>query len=197
MLSGVTRSFPTLNFAFLEGGVAWASELYAGLVGHCGKRNRKAMDAYDPRNIDVEMLADLFATYGQGLVGARPDPADPNIIWSGCYEGVISRLNLRDGQVRDVSVWPDVADGWTPSDLKYRWNWSIPLALSPFDPNRIYVGSQYVHETTDGGQTWKDVTPQGLVPWSKISIMDAGHFDTLTADAAVNNLRLADPRPHG
>jgi photosystem II stability/assembly factor-like uncharacterized protein len=90
---------------------------------------------------------------------ATPDPADPNIIWSGCYEGVISRLNLRDGQVRDVSVWPDVADGWTPSDLKYRWNWSIPLALSPFDPNRIYVGSQYVHETTDGGQTWKTISP--------------------------------------
>jgi hypothetical protein len=84
VLSGVTKRFPTLNFAFLEGGVAWASELYAGLVGHCGKRNRKAMEAYDPRNIDVELLADLFAEYGQGVVKARPDPKDPNFVrWPG------------------------------------------------------------------------------------------------------------------
>ncbi len=90
---------------------------------------------------------------------ATPDPADPNIIWSGCYEGVISRLNLRDGQVRDVSVWPNVDDGWAPADVKYRWNWSIPIALSPFNPNAVYVGSQYVHETTDGGQTWRTISP--------------------------------------
>jgi predicted TIM-barrel fold metal-dependent hydrolase len=84
VLSGVTKRFPTLQFAFLEGGVAWASELYAGLVGHCGKRNRKAMAAYDPRNLDAGMLADLFASYGQGLVDGRPDPADPNFVrWPG------------------------------------------------------------------------------------------------------------------
>jgi photosystem II stability/assembly factor-like uncharacterized protein len=90
---------------------------------------------------------------------ATPDTANPNIIWSGCYEGVITRLDLRDGQVRDVSVWPDVSDGWEPADVKYRWNWSIPFAMSPFDPNRVYVGSQYVHETADGGQTWKTISP--------------------------------------
>lgn len=90
---------------------------------------------------------------------ATPDPKDPNIIWSGCYEGVVSRMNMRDGQVRDVSVWPDVSDGWKPADVKYRWNWSIPLALDPFDANRVYVGSQFVHETTDAGQTWKTISP--------------------------------------
>ena len=84
VLSGVTKRYPTLHFAFLEGGVAWASELYAGLVGHCGKRNRKAMEAYDPHNIDVELLADLFAEYGQGVVKSRPDPKDPNFVrWPG------------------------------------------------------------------------------------------------------------------
>ena len=61
VLSGVSKRFPTLNFAFLEGGVAWASELYAGLVGHCGKRHSRAMERYDPHNIDAGMLADLFA----------------------------------------------------------------------------------------------------------------------------------------
>jgi predicted TIM-barrel fold metal-dependent hydrolase len=85
VLGGVTKRFPTLNFAFLEGGVAWASELYAGLVGHCGKRNPTVIENYDPRNIDLELLADLFAEYGQGMVEGRPDPKrDPDIFrWPG------------------------------------------------------------------------------------------------------------------
>jgi predicted TIM-barrel fold metal-dependent hydrolase len=75
VLGGVTQRFPTLNFAFLEGGVAWASELYAGLVGHCGKRNPTVIGNYDPQNIDLELLADLFAEYGQNMIEGRPDPA--------------------------------------------------------------------------------------------------------------------------
>ncbi len=84
VLSGVSKRFPALNFAFLEGGVAWASELYAGLVGHCGKRHSRAMERYDPHNIDAAELADLFAEYGAGLVDGRPDPADPGFVrWPG------------------------------------------------------------------------------------------------------------------
>jgi Amidohydrolase len=76
VLGGVTQRFPHLNFAFLEGGVAWASELYAGLQSHCGKRNPTHIGNYDPRNIDAEMLADLFAKFGGSMVNGRPDPKD-------------------------------------------------------------------------------------------------------------------------
>jgi predicted TIM-barrel fold metal-dependent hydrolase len=82
VMSGVTRRFPTLNFAFLEGGVAWACELYAGLVGHCSKRVYKNIQKYNPRNIDAEMLADLFEKYGGGMVTGRPDPKDPAFLRS-------------------------------------------------------------------------------------------------------------------
>jgi photosystem II stability/assembly factor-like uncharacterized protein len=90
---------------------------------------------------------------------ATADPADNNIVWSGCYEGRITRIDMRDGQARDVSVWPDVDDGWAPKDVKYRWHWTIPLTISPFDAKHVYVGSQYVHQTKDGGQTWKTISP--------------------------------------
>jgi len=76
VLGGVTKRFPRLNFAFLEGGVAWASELYAGLQSHCGKRNPAYIGNYDPRNIDKEMLADLFQQYGGSMAKVRPDPKD-------------------------------------------------------------------------------------------------------------------------
>jgi hypothetical protein len=72
------------------------------------------------------------------------------------------------------------------------------IAPSPLDVNRIWAGTDdgLIHVTSDGGLHWKDVTPPQLMPWAKVSVMDAGHFDTLTAYAAVNTLRLDDMRPH-
>jgi predicted TIM-barrel fold metal-dependent hydrolase len=63
-LGGVTRRFPTLKFAFLEGGVGWACNLYADLIGHWKKRNRRALDEVDPKNLDRKLLRELFERYG-------------------------------------------------------------------------------------------------------------------------------------
>ena len=43
--------------------------------------------------------------------------------------------------------------------VKYRFNWTFPLAISPHDHNTIYAGSQHVHRTTNGGQTWQVISP--------------------------------------
>ena len=53
-----------------------------------------------------------------------------------------------------------------------------------------------IHLTLNGGRTWRNVTPPGLAPWAKVSLIDASHFDTLTAYAAINTLRLSDLKPH-
>ncbi|MDB4905265.1 MAG: glycosyl hydrolase repeat-containing protein [Gemmatimonadetes bacterium] len=74
------------------------------------------------------------------------------------------------------------------------------LAPSPLDINRIWAGTDdgLVQLTTDGGAHWRDVTPPALRdrPWSKVSIIDASHFDAHTAYVAVNTFRLDDLRPH-
>ena len=72
------------------------------------------------------------------------------------------------------------------------------VAPSPLDINRIWAGTDdgLIQTTADGGLHWKNVTPPEIGPWMKVSIMDAGHFDALTAYAAVNTLRLDDLRPH-
>ncbi len=90
---------------------------------------------------------------------AIPDPVDPNIIWSGCYEGILDRHDLRTGHSRTVSVWPDNPEGWAAADLRYRFQWTFPVAISPHDHERVYAGSQYVHVTTDGGQSWSVISP--------------------------------------
>ncbi len=72
------------------------------------------------------------------------------------------------------------------------------LAPSPVDTKTIWAGTDdgMIHVTRDGGATWKNVTPPALVPWAKVSLMDASHSDPNTAYAAVNTLRLDDVRPH-
>ncbi len=72
------------------------------------------------------------------------------------------------------------------------------VAPSPKDINRIWIGTDdgLIHLTTDGGAHWTDVTPPPLVPFAKVSLIDAGHFDAQTAYAAINTIRLDDLRPH-
>ncbi|GLH71231.1 hypothetical protein GETHPA_27640 [Geothrix rubra] len=72
------------------------------------------------------------------------------------------------------------------------------LAPSPKDGNLIWAGTDdgLIHVTRDGGKSWRDVTPKGLPPWSKIAGLEASRFDPSTCYAAVNALRLDDLRPH-
>jgi hypothetical protein len=72
------------------------------------------------------------------------------------------------------------------------------VAPSPVSAGTIWAGSDdgLIHVTNDRGRSWKNVTPEGLAPWSKISVMDASHFEVPTAYAAVNTLRLDDLNPH-
>lgn len=90
---------------------------------------------------------------------AQPLPNDANIVWSGCYDGGLDITDLRTGYSRDVRVWPETGYGWTPSDMKYRWHWNFPMVISKHNPQRVFVGSQYVHQTTDGGQSWQVISP--------------------------------------
>ncbi len=62
-LGGVTRRFPDLNFAFLEGGVGFACLLYADLIGHWHIRNRDALEDVNPANLDPAMLVSLAEQY--------------------------------------------------------------------------------------------------------------------------------------
>ena len=88
-----------------------------------------------------------------------PDPVEPNIVWAGCWDGILSRYDHRLGLARRVSVWPANAEGWAAGELRYRFQWTFPIHISPHDHERIYVGSQHVHVTTNGGQSWGVLSP--------------------------------------
>jgi photosystem II stability/assembly factor-like uncharacterized protein len=90
---------------------------------------------------------------------AVPDPVDYNIVWSGSYDGMLDRFNFETKQSRAVTIWPESIESWPAGEVKFRFQWTFPIAISPHDHNKIYVGSQYIHQTTDGGHSWTIISP--------------------------------------
>jgi len=72
------------------------------------------------------------------------------------------------------------------------------IAPSPVAAGQIWAGTDtgLIHLTRDNGKTWNNVSPPGLADWSKISLIDAGHFDAGTAYAAIDRHRLDDIGPY-
>lgn len=90
---------------------------------------------------------------------AVPTPGEPDLVWSGCYDGILELYDHRTRQARNVSVWPEAVESWPAEDLRYRFQWTFPIAISPHDPETVWVGSQHVHQTTNRGQTWTEISP--------------------------------------
>ncbi len=107
----------------------------------------------------------MWHSVGGGESGwATPDPEDPDIVWSsasgsGSRGGIVVRYDVKTGMARNVEVWPQSTGGWPAAELKYRFVWTAPLTISPHDHNKLYIGSQYVHLTTDGGNSWQVISP--------------------------------------
>jgi len=90
-----------------------------------------------------------------GWIAARAD--DPDIVYAGSYS-YLSRLDARTGQERNIFPWPDNPMGWGAADLKYRFQWTFPVVLSPFNPNVLYAGANVIFRTTNEGQSWEAIS---------------------------------------
>jgi photosystem II stability/assembly factor-like uncharacterized protein len=92
-----------------------------------------------------------------GWVVSEPD--DPNVVYAGEYLGIITRYDYRNRESRNVTAWPDNPSGHGAEDMKYRFQWTAPIAASPHDPKVIYHGAQVVFRTRDGGTHWDVISP--------------------------------------
>jgi photosystem II stability/assembly factor-like uncharacterized protein len=106
------------------------------------------------------ILAGDWVDVGGGEAGhvvSKPD--DPDIVYAGEYLGYISRYDHRTRQARNVSAYPENGSGHGAEDLKYRFQWTAPIATSPHDSQVVYHAANVLFRTTDAGQSWTVMSP--------------------------------------
>jgi photosystem II stability/assembly factor-like uncharacterized protein len=133
-------------------------------------------------------------------------PVDPHVLYLGAnvvfktVDGGASWQTISPDLTRASYDVPANLGAFTPLDPEKGKHRGViyTIAPSPTKLRLLWVGSDdgLIHVTHDGGRSWTDVTPPALTPWSKVSLLEASHFDTLAAYAAVNRFRLDDLRPH-
>ncbi len=110
-------------------------------------------------NTQAITVVDTYEVGGgeSGYIAVRPD--NPDIIYAGSFAGSMTRFDRRTGQRQNIAAWPEEGAGWGEKDLKYRFNWTFPIILSPHDPGVLYITSQFVHRSTDEGASWTVISP--------------------------------------
>jgi photosystem II stability/assembly factor-like uncharacterized protein len=97
--------------------------------------------------------ADWIRTTGGDGFYAQIDPVDPNTVYGESQGGDIVRFDVRTGEQKTIKPIPDF--GAKP----YRWNWSSPMLISPYDHNTIYFGANYLFKSTNRGDAWTRLGP--------------------------------------
>ncbi len=124
------------------------------------------------------------------------DPDNPEVIWGGCYGGLINRWDLKTESRRNVNLYPENQDR-APSELRYRFQWVAPIVMDPHDPNTVYHASQYVHRTRDGGMSWETISPDLTTDTPEHQVFPGGpiHADH-TGVEVFNTIFALEPSPH-
>tara|TARA_B100000029_G_C17589716_1_gene962144 strand:- start:454 stop:3420 length:2967 start_codon:yes stop_codon:yes gene_type:complete len=92
-----------------------------------------------------------------GPVALHPDY--PDVVYAGCYGGVMDRYDLGTAQRRNIMLYPQLQLGMATKDLRHRFQWVSPMLVSQHDRQTIYHGSQYVNRSRDEGETWETISP--------------------------------------
>ncbi len=87
------------------------------------------------------------------------DPLNSKVTFGGEYDGQLSTFNEENNQMKVISPYPESGIGAPGIAKKFRFQWTYPIVFSPHDPKVMYVTSNYVHKTTDGGHSWELISP--------------------------------------
>ena len=125
-----------------------------------GSQQDQSSVAIPSRSDDGAIDRPDWYTVGGGEAGyIAPYPPDPNIVYAGEYEGVITRFDKRNGQTKNISAQPEISDGGGAARLEHRFQWTAPILVSPHDPNTLYHAGERLFRTTDGGVHWEAISP--------------------------------------
>ncbi|MCK4761741.1 MAG: glycosyl hydrolase [Candidatus Aminicenantes bacterium] len=92
-----------------------------------------------------------------GYIAVHPE--NPDIVYAGCYGGSLTRYDHKTQRRSDISVWPENPMGAGAKDLKYRFQWTFPIFISPHDPQVLYTAANRVFRSTTEGRSWEIISP--------------------------------------
>ncbi len=104
------------------------------------------------------VLGDWHGVGGGEAGFAVPDPAHPDIVYTGEYSGTISRYDHKLRQSRHVGIHPATSSGLGADELKYRFQWTSPILISAHDSRTIYHAANVLFRSRDGGQSWDKIS---------------------------------------
>ena len=103
--------------------------------------------------------SEWFTVTGGDGEYAVPAPSDSTVLYVDSQNGNITRLDLKTGQTRSLRPYLVGVTETKPANLKYRFNWTSPIAVSRSDANVVYFGGNVVFKTSDGGDSWTAISP--------------------------------------
>ena len=103
-------------------------------------------------------LGDCYPVGGgeSGYIQVRPD--NPDIVYAGSYS-LLTRYDHASRSARNVLPWPENPMGHPAEDLRYRFQWTFPILVSPHDPDTLYCAANVVFRSRDEGRSWDVVSP--------------------------------------
>jgi photosystem II stability/assembly factor-like uncharacterized protein len=94
---------------------------------------------------------------GEYVVPARGKGT--HIIYTDSQNGSIQRVSNENGMSNFIRPYLHGVQSMKPADLKYRFNWTSPIAVSMTDPNEVYLGGNVLFRSSDGGKSWTPISP--------------------------------------
>lgn len=140
------RSLPVSQFYHVSHDMEWPYNVYGGLQDNGSwKGPSRSPGGISGRDWQVVGGGDGFWAF--------PDPQDANTLYVEYQGGNLSRVNVTTGESKSIK--PYAREG----QEKLRFNWNTPIHLSPTVPETVYYGSQYLHRSTDRGESWETISP--------------------------------------
>jgi hypothetical protein len=111
------------------------------------------------RNMPLE-LVDVHDVGGGEASNIAVDPRNPSIVYAtiGGQGWQIAKTDTARKTSEFLQIYPEPRIGQRAAAMKYRTNWNMPLRLSLHNPDVLYMGSQHVHRSRDGGRSWKVIS---------------------------------------
>ncbi|MBX6332826.1 MAG: hypothetical protein IRY91_13340, partial [Gemmatimonadaceae bacterium] len=103
--------------------------------------------------------AEWYTVTGGDGEYAVPAPSDSNVIYVDAQNGFITRLDLAMGVSRFIRPYLEGVEHVSPAELRYRFNWTSPIAVSRTDANEVFLGANVLFKSTDGGAHWSVISP--------------------------------------